>query len=129
MNKIESSIGQTSKVDLAHSPRFMQWLGGAGHDVLLSALPRETKIAFLLYGRPKDAAKATADKLPLNTLLGWVVQPLLNERGVLLSGAKTLRLWGVAAGEKDHGHGHKRIPYDEPDFIFRATTREENCKR
>lgn len=84
---------------------------------LLSLLPRETRLAYILVGRREDDSK--------ETLLGWSVTNLIDERGKLLSGKCDVHLWAFPSKE---GKKHGKKKEIDPNFIFRACTSDNRTK-
>jgi hypothetical protein len=118
--------------------------------VLISALPREARIGFVLYGRtskPKtDKKNATLSKDWLSKQnsggkmsisiennepdqskiipLGFVVNQLIDEYGHLITGRVTHRLWPFPADEGGKKVGGKRDK--DPLFLFRANNHDNH---
>jgi len=102
---------ETPSMDVATDIHIGSTLVGSGQNMLISTLPRETRIVYMIVG-------ITDDKRGTEIPLAWVVQQLVDEHGVLVSGCKRLGLWPVAKKDgKQHG---KKRSFD-PSFYFRAT--------
>lgn len=102
---------ETPVLDVSDSVAFASMLQGSA-SVLLSTLPREVRVGFLIFGksRPDDKEKV---------MLGWVIQQLVDETAHLATGRCDLKIWsfpGKDAGGKKHG---KKRDFD-PNFWFRA---------
>lgn len=112
--KIPESICVTQDVGVSKQVRFSQWLmGGFSNQLLYDGLPRDTRIAWVVWGRYK------AEKGAEQVLLGYVAKNLINHVGVLTAGPVDLPMWPFPAKKKGK---HKAREID-PNFIFRATTR------
>eukprot|EP00808_Paulinella_micropora_P000718 g11522.t1 len=82
----------------------------------LSELPRECRMVF----EARSVSPGGEEQL-----VAWAVLPLVDESGALLSGRQAIRLWSVEARNKGK---HKKRDLG-PDFIFRATTRDNRSDR
>lgn len=109
--KIPGTIHRTSLREFGKSPRWLQWYTSTG--VNYSTLPSYTRVGFMVYGKKVDINK--------DILLAWSSMTLVDAQGELSNGAKNIKLWPIAAKVKDK-HGGK--PKFDPDFIFKASTRE-----
>jgi Phosphatidylinositol 3- and 4-kinase/Phosphoinositide 3-kinase family, accessory domain (PIK domain)/PI3-kinase family, ras-binding domain/Phosphoinositide 3-kinase C2 len=97
----------TTPVPACCNPRWMQWVydsSGRQARMVISTLPRATRLAFLLYGRLFDKEE----------LLGFTVAKLVDEKGHLMSGRNSYRMWGLGVKQKE----------GDLSFIYRSTTRD-----
>jgi hypothetical protein len=103
---------QWNEVSLCNDPRWSSWQSSQG---MYSQLPRGTRIGFEVFGHDmSDHPKH---------LLAYVVQPLVDEFGRMLTGQRSLRLWPHAPKEDKH-----KKPKPDPTFLFKQTTRENLMK-
>eukprot|EP00808_Paulinella_micropora_P010125 g65302.t1 len=70
----------------------------------IKKLPRETRIAFLICGNDINGKER---------VLGWVMKPLVNEKGFLLAGQHMLRVW--ANTDLIEGGGKKKSKKSAPN--------------
>ena len=93
-NEIPKTTRETYPTINFETPSFLQLLN---FDISISILPRETRICFMVYGVNIDKSQV---------LLGYVIQNLVDEYGLFITGLKILKLWPVIgkvqkAGGKD----------------------------
>jgi len=84
-----------------------------GQTCLISLLPRETRIGFVVMGRKEEK------EVPL----GWVCSQIINFKGHLEAGTVRYNLWAFPAKEGKK-HGKKRDV--DPNFLFRDSTIDNN---
>jgi hypothetical protein len=134
--QLAGTVRSTAEVAPGHNPRWMTWLkppSGTANDVIMSTLPLETRVAFILYGH-KLSGKAEP--------LAWVTQQLIDDRGHLVQGASSLRMW-VLPEKPTKAHKNKDLEKKKEElkkkekaagivreedlgFIYRGTNRDHN---
>ena len=115
--KLADSASSTADFSFASSQRFGSWTTGGS--VLMDAMPRGARVAFVLVGRREDGKEA---------VLAWVVRQLVDEAGEVLMGRRELKMWGVkeARGKK---HGARDDDAFTEAHVFRATNAHNECDR
>eukprot|EP00475_Leptophrys_vorax_P005739 TRINITY_DN13463_c0_g1_i2.p1 TRINITY_DN13463_c0_g1~~TRINITY_DN13463_c0_g1_i2.p1 ORF type:complete len:775 (+),score=162.06 TRINITY_DN13463_c0_g1_i2:283-2325(+) len=78
--------------------------------ISLNTLPREARIAFVLYA-------VTSVEKESRQVLAYVVIPLIDQFGHYNRGRKSVKMWPVA----------RDIKTDDWEFIFRGSSRENCC--
>lgn len=112
--RIPDSARETEPIAVTSDPRWhSNILAEYSKDTILSALPRSTRVAFILFG-------ITIDK---EVPLAWVAHQLVDERGHLCQGPTSLRMWPFERPPKKHHGKHRDF---DPTFVFRETARD-NC--
>lgn len=102
-----------------------------GPQALISLLPRETRIGFMLYGKTKEKEREdkkgkVQDTSSADIQLGCVVAQLINEHGVLNSGVVDHGFWGFPGGEAGKKVGGKRDR--DPFYMYRCQSYDNNVK-
>jgi phosphatidylinositol-4,5-bisphosphate 3-kinase len=110
---------ETQSQDINETLLINETLYG-GPQSLLSILPRETRIAYMLYGRTKE------DDRSKDIQLGAVVNQIFNERGHLLSGQTAHYVWAFPASSGRKQVGGKR--YKDPLYLFRCQNYDNHTK-
>jgi len=111
-----TKLGGTEKDTQLHemtSELRFNWTLQTDMHVRLSTLPRESRIVFQLW------CKATEK----DVMVAWVVQQLVDDRGVLISGRRALNMWPIVVGGK--GHGKKKRDLGT-EFIYHASNRDNH---
>jgi phosphatidylinositol-4,5-bisphosphate 3-kinase len=107
---VEESKFTTEERAHCLSPRWREWHSTSTYTY--ADLPRAVRVGFQVWGKTDEK-----DSKPVR--LGFVVQNLVNELGVLLTGQHSFGLWGI----EDHEGGHGKKEKEDPYFIFKQTTR------
>jgi hypothetical protein len=108
----ELKEAETVPHELGNAPRWNQTF--LFKDLLLSNLPRATRLALLICGR-----KATGKEV----ILAHAVHNLIDEQGYMQEGRKELKLWALNLRVKGK-HGKPRDV--EPDFFTRQCPRDNH---
>jgi hypothetical protein len=98
LTKITNSIKQTDSVKSSSCPRWEQSLSGS---LLISELPPQTRLVFLVYVRVLEKQE----------LIGFSIANLVDQFNVMLTGRQEFGLWPVEQKDKDK---------EELSFIHRA---------
>eukprot|EP00808_Paulinella_micropora_P023395 g3465.t1 len=78
---------QTTVLPVNKKPRWNQKDGTLKAKNLLNKLPRETRVAYLVYGKGSEEE---------DRLLGWVSAQLVDENGIFINGQHHFRIWGLS---------------------------------
>lgn len=102
---------ELATVPFCVDPRWDKWCLNGSQILPLNNIPRESRVGFILKGQTAEGATVE---------LGWVVQQLIDEKGLLITGTRHLRLWEFPA--KDRGK-HAKKEKEDPEFLYRQSTR------
>ena len=139
-------VMDTTPAEVCESISLQQTLQGSA-SVMLSLLPRETRLGIILIGlrgapdaadpgkekRDRDRAdkdgkdgekEKDKEKDKREVILGWCAVQLIDESGTLVAGHKNLRLY-PAPHREGKKHGKKAVLSD--GVIFRASTAENRA--
>jgi hypothetical protein len=98
------------EVPLGENPRWSECMEPKGaKSIILGSLPRETRIAFILYGKSAQSPEI---------VLGWACLPLVDQYGRLNRGKKSLKLWPTSQEMEEAGE------LKDLNFILVSTLRD-----